>query len=252
MAKSQYIGVDGVARKVDSGYVGVDGVARKLTKGYVGVDGVARECFSSGVTWKKYTCTKQVGDYIENNSYYLVGTRQFFADGDTKAAHFHVSYVAEDGSFDTSTIAGLRRYVGSSYYFTSSLGHCISGYDINFTNEETLASVQEKCVGQYLCKPDEYYTTDRYASAVYKIDEITNFNIRFGTTSGGVWISGYGTVLGYAYQEAPLYNKGNQELGTITVLEGELPENGTLLRGSATDSYCILQINGTYYYYEKV
>lgn len=45
MAKGQYIGVNGVARKVTTPYVGVDGVARNVKSGYVGVNGVARLFF---------------------------------------------------------------------------------------------------------------------------------------------------------------------------------------------------------------
>lgn len=46
MATGQYIGVNGVARKVTTPYVGVEGIARKVTNGYVGVDGVARLFFA--------------------------------------------------------------------------------------------------------------------------------------------------------------------------------------------------------------
>lgn len=46
MANGQYIGVNGVARKVTTPYIGVEGVARKVTVGYVGVDGVARLFFA--------------------------------------------------------------------------------------------------------------------------------------------------------------------------------------------------------------
>lgn len=46
MATGQYIGVNGVARKVVSPYVGVDGVARNVKNGYVGVNGVARLFFA--------------------------------------------------------------------------------------------------------------------------------------------------------------------------------------------------------------
>lgn len=46
MAKAQYIGVSGVARKVPKEYIGVSGVARKVTKGYIGVAGVARQYFA--------------------------------------------------------------------------------------------------------------------------------------------------------------------------------------------------------------
>lgn len=47
MAKSAYVGVDGIARKVKKMYVGVDSKARKVKKGYVGMGGVARIWFSS-------------------------------------------------------------------------------------------------------------------------------------------------------------------------------------------------------------
>lgn len=49
MAKAQYIGVSGVARKVKQPYVGVSGVARKVKSSYVGVSGVARQFFQGGV-----------------------------------------------------------------------------------------------------------------------------------------------------------------------------------------------------------
>lgn len=50
VAKAAYIGVDGVARKVEKMYIGVDGTARKVKKAYIGDEnGVARQVFSSGV-----------------------------------------------------------------------------------------------------------------------------------------------------------------------------------------------------------
>lgn len=48
MAKAQYVGVNGVTRKVAKNYVGINGVAGNIKSGYVGVNGVARQYFSSG------------------------------------------------------------------------------------------------------------------------------------------------------------------------------------------------------------
>lgn len=48
MAKAQYVGVNGVARKVKSEYISVGGVARKVKSGYIGVNGVARKFFAGG------------------------------------------------------------------------------------------------------------------------------------------------------------------------------------------------------------
>ena len=43
MAKSGYIGINGVARKIQKGYIGISGVARKIKCGYVGVNDKARK-----------------------------------------------------------------------------------------------------------------------------------------------------------------------------------------------------------------
>ena len=47
MAKSMYVGVDNLARKIKKAYVGIDGVARKIKKAYVGVNGIARSIMST-------------------------------------------------------------------------------------------------------------------------------------------------------------------------------------------------------------
>jgi hypothetical protein len=47
------------------------------------------------------------------------------------------------------------------------------------------------------------------------------------------------------------YSKGSTSYGLVTAPEGSFPEGGTLIEGSATGSYCILLVNGTYYYYVK-
>ena len=47
MAKGAYVGVNGVAHKVNKIYTGVDNVAKQVKKGYVGVGGVARPFFSA-------------------------------------------------------------------------------------------------------------------------------------------------------------------------------------------------------------
>lgn len=48
MAKAQFIGVSGVARKIKNEYVGISGVARKVKAGWAGVGGVARQYFYAG------------------------------------------------------------------------------------------------------------------------------------------------------------------------------------------------------------
>lgn len=47
MAKSLYIGINNLARKIKKIYVGIDNKARKVKKAYVGINGIAR-CFFNG------------------------------------------------------------------------------------------------------------------------------------------------------------------------------------------------------------
>jgi hypothetical protein len=50
------------------------------------------------------------------------------------------------------------------------------------------------------------------------------------------------------------YSRGSNLLGSARAPEGEIPQEGTLLEGSYIDGYCVLEIEGTPYYYmsEKV
>lgn len=45
--------------------------------------------------------------------------------------------------------------------------------------------------------------------------------------------------------------KGSTSYGTVSVPEGEVPDGGTLYEGSVTGDYCIVNVGGTYYYYER-
>ena len=74
MAKSVYVGVGGVAKKVKNIYVGVEGKARKVIKAYVGVNGVAKLFYErkkevgkvSNLSNYTYRCTRLavIGDYV--------------------------------------------------------------------------------------------------------------------------------------------------------------------------------------------
>ena len=71
MATGQYIGVNGVARKVTSPYIGVEGVARNVISGYVGVNGVARLFFApdNGVPAVLQVETITSDTYANNTTY---------------------------------------------------------------------------------------------------------------------------------------------------------------------------------------
>lgn len=171
MAAAQYIGVDGVARKVKGQYVGVDGVARRVKNGYIGVDGVARKCYS-GYT----TIVKSGTDDFDSN-----GTVTF----DSVVPEFTSALVSIN-------VDGLNRciydasgnYTGKTFvvpwgdgidednpfaYYTSSDGGT-TNYDYSYWDGENLDSVQlsvtvtrstlsAKFIIQYKEYGDESYRT---------------------------------------------------------------------------------------------
>lgn len=51
--------------------------------------------------------------------------------------------------------------------------------------------------------------------------------------------------------EETTYSKGSITYGPLEAEEGELPESGVLVDGSATGDYCVLKINDNYYYYVR-
>lgn len=63
MAKTMYVGINGVARKVKAIYVGVDGVARKVKSGYVGVGGVAKQFWAGDRGELRVETAGKWGDY---------------------------------------------------------------------------------------------------------------------------------------------------------------------------------------------
>lgn len=231
MAKSQYVGVDGVARKVDTGYVGVDGVARKLTKGYVGVDGVARECYSSSSNkvnkvWAKYSCNCELAYYTENEPYERTVTRSFAFDNTASGG----------GNND-----GIQ-YLSTGYSF-SSYGYSAVDRVGRYISSPTIEDIANATVGYY----HVLTTTSGHSSAALVQEVVSISSIDEGTGFGYVNVN-------ELYREATyhpaIYRKGSTSYGNVTALEGELPEEGTLVNGSVDGTYCVLSIDGTYYYYE--
>lgn len=52
-------------------------------------------------------------------------------------------------------------------------------------------------------------------------------------------------------EELTTFSQGTTSYGIATITEGELPEEGTLIEGSADGDYCVLDVGGTYYYYVR-
>lgn len=72
----------------------------------------------------------------------------------------------------------------------------------------------------------------------------------FGTGAWGV--KGRCVASAEYVDEDEFYTKGSTDYGTVVAKRGELPESGTLIEGSATGEYCIIDVNGTKYYYTRL
>lgn len=217
MAKSQYVGVDGVARKVDTGYVGVDGVARKLTKGYVGVDGIARECFGgSMVHWKKYN--------VKSNTTYLRTESNIRFEG------------SSINSFDPARYTAYTNYTFSSNNGFQGTGDYNS---YSFSSSTPLATVQAALTNKYII------FTSHSAELISEV-------ISWGSNpdSSGRTLLTYSGIRQEA-ESITTYEKGEIFYGVVEVISGILPENGALIEGTLDGDYFILMIDNTLYYYER-
>lgn len=70
-----------------------------------------------------------------------------------------------------------------------------------------------------------------------------------GSTSTYKMVS---TITGHVYWSPTSYHRGVTYYDAFEVKYNELPEEGTLISGSISQGYCVLLIDGEYYYYDKV
>lgn len=199
-------------------------VHRKARKAFLTKDGVHRLVYSSGTIWEKYNCEIFVegGDYKEVPAY-----------------------------------GG-----GNSYYNTTTIT-CYDSYD--FSTEDGYSGIGEgtynlpadssSVIGKYMVSKYRDYARDILCSSVERIDSFSSQGDDDWPSSAP---SGYTRCIKYTRvalsEETPLeysYEQGYAHYGTIEVEDGELPENGELIEGSAKNSYCVLRIDGEYYYYVR-
>lgn len=188
-------------------------IHRKGKKAFLTVGGVHRFVYSSGTTWHKYNCEIQydVDARYErsNESEKLVGT--------TNTCRLHYS--------DTL----FRDYTLNNY-----LGFVQVGMAFRFASIESVGSTP---IGAYIINSDyteaqKIISIDSFEEEYYYVTyEIVDACENFSTT----------TIAGYT--------KGPTSYGKVEAEEGTLPEAGTLISGSVEEGHCVLDIEGTYYYY---
>lgn len=133
----QFIGVNGVARKVKNQFMGVNGVARKVKNGFIGVGNVARKFFSGetvkvtiqGILYFSPVVTDDTGKYGHEYGYMIsnmvqvkawvsaqVDLRNYFRAGDvvtlsfppdSRFEHLNGSYTIETVYDDALTFSGV-------------------------------------------------------------------------------------------------------------------------------------------------
>lgn len=193
-------------------------VAKEAKHIYIGINGIARK------VKKAYVGVNGIA-----RLFYQAGVEWTKYSCTRTSSTSYTKEATPSGGATTRTLYNDQAYAApSSYSFSSSQG---------YYTDDTSTWYGDSMVGFYDVSPT---VVQRYAS------------VQSSSTDGGYTQYNMTTVASAIKSTSYSYSKGNTNYGAITADEGSLPEDGTLVKGSATGSYCVLLINGTYYYYEKV
>lgn len=194
-------------------YIGIDNKARKVTKCYIGINGIARKIK------KAYIGVNGIAQAIFGG----VTWKKYSAD-------MHREY------YQTQDNTGWTR---TGYIYTDTTTF-YSGYSFSESNGFTFTGAQElspfDAVGMY------WYHNEFGVDQVVSAKAISTSPIGHEVT--------YTRVA--SCNNRDWYTKGTTYYGEVTADEDSLPEEGTLHEGSIEGDYCVININGTDYYYEKV
>lgn len=130
MGKAQYLGVNGVARKVKKQYIGVGGVARKIKKGYLGVGGVARQ-FCSTVTAPLNILTAYTEANWSKSHTGMLNTYSFTPSAIHIAMNQNNTYSGESNLNATSTVFDISDY--SSITYSANRGYSFYGSTVDLS-----------------------------------------------------------------------------------------------------------------------
>ena len=211
MAKKAYIGIDGIARKINRGYVGVDGVARRIVKAYVGVGGVARPCWSTGLEY--YGTITQLGVARRGIGGAGVGNYAMFAGGSLVSVSYYTNVEAYKSmvKYDAPALSrGRYDTLGITNYEDRNYAMFAGGNDARGSNSGSLAAGN---------------TVDVYDSSLtQKTDVEPLYQGRYGMSGGcvkGVFIAGGGMGPGTHtfYERADVYDKSLTKLDIRAEME---------------------------------
>jgi hypothetical protein len=214
MAHKTLIG--GTAYEISGGKTLVDGTTYNINGGKTLVGGTAYK-IEFGVNWKKYDCIRR--NYFNDYTISSMSGWSPFYDGEP-----------------------FRNFY-KNYSFSNSYGfNGIDQISATFSDDMTASEVNAILKGCYRIST---------ADSCVKVNAITEVHATYNGVTGeylGHYIGG--DLTEYEAVRVLTYNKGSVYYGTLRAEEGQLPETGTLVEGSAAEGYCVLQISSTYYYYE--
>lgn len=139
---------------------------------------------------------------------------------------------------------GNAGYKGkSSYTFSESSGFSETGTSkyITVTSTSTAAELSDQISGTY-----ERLSPTRMICYTGVTEVIHNYSSSYD------WYVKYKGYYLNATEYVAGYTRDSTYYGEKIVRSGQLPEEGTLIAGSANEEYCIIQINGVNYYYSKL
>ena len=164
MAKKDYVGINGVARKINARYVGVNNVARKVKKGYIGVGGVARLFFQAATTWKRYAV-------VTNYTYSLSKSSTESVNPGSSNISKTISNVAAIGSVTSTSTSTFSKYP-AAFLNTSTGVVTLTG---------TGLSVGDKIQSQYADSANNNFETYQRGYVLLTTNKIMEINGWQGT-----------------------------------------------------------------------
>lgn len=200
-------------------YISTDGVARKVTKRYENVGGVARSILKA---------------YVNANG----AARQYFAAGIPWRKWSCRVETCYDYTWDDRDVGSTRSFTvsGGSVWFTTTGGY-------TFDSEDGFSADY----GNY-GRTDPADMVGRYSVVD---DEVRQWTVCEITDDDRYYLE-WEVVASASYTTWDSYEKGDTDYGIVYAPEGALPEEGTVWNGSAHTDSCVVQVDGTCYYYEKV
>lgn len=251
MAKKMYVGVDNVARTVNTAYVGVNNIAKKVKKAYIGVGGKARLFYASIPTEPIYypknlsflyrhsrggAVTNLEGNkIIAINNYYLTGDGRLVAEiinknriKTTLDNANGVSYIGFAASKGHAVFT--CGYDGDSYFKTSIAYSFSNGVRVNLSDAYYAAKgITGSTFNKSACFGGGYTTSSSTKASYFRFDEnlvLQNIETNVNNRTNGICMAGsnYGlfTCGGNAPENVPANIRNSNFVKTV--LSG-LPES---------------------------